>query len=79
MENSSRAYAAACLATPYVSAEQFLQFRNSLRLTQVEFAAVYGIPVETIEQWEREGSPRGTADTTLCLEQSRYFGDPATV
>ena len=32
------------------------ELRKSINMTQVEFASKYGIPVRTIQKWERNGS-----------------------
>ncbi|WP_137735206.1 helix-turn-helix domain-containing protein [Pseudaquabacterium pictum] len=45
-----------CLVSPEVTAAQFRQFRKSLGLSQERFADEYGIPLRTIQRWERADS-----------------------
>ncbi|HLG81078.1 MAG TPA: helix-turn-helix domain-containing protein [Bradyrhizobium sp.] len=54
---------AACLETPAVR-----DLRRRARLTQQEFAAKVGVPVETIRNWEQgKRMPRGPARALLAV------------
>jgi putative transcriptional regulator len=57
------AAAAAAAAPPAVR-----DLRQRARLTQIEFAARLGVPVETIRNWEQgKRSPRGPARALLAV------------
>lgn len=57
-------------ATPPVDASPpaVRELRRRARLTQIEFAARLGVPVETIRNWEQgKRMPRGPARALLAL------------
>jgi putative transcriptional regulator len=60
------AAAAVAPATPVAPAVRDLRLRA--RLTQIEFAARLGVPVETIRNWEQgKRTPRGPARALLSV------------
>ena len=62
--------AAISAATPSDSAEPpgVRDLRQRARLTQLEFAARLGVPVETIRNWEQgKRAPRGPARALLAV------------
>ena len=55
-------------APPPSSSGYCRQVRSQTRLTQVEFAARIGVPIETVRNWEQgKRSPRGPARALLKL------------
>jgi putative transcriptional regulator len=61
-------------ATPYVAPAEMARspavrdLRRRARLTQLEFAARLGVPVETIRNWEQgKRMPRGPARALLAV------------
>jgi putative transcriptional regulator len=61
--------AASSAATPVSAAKpEVRNLRQRARLTQVEFAARLGVPVETIRNWEQgKRMPRGPARALLAV------------
>lgn len=59
--NTSKQEYSACLTSPTVTAAEFRAFRENLGLTQKELARHYGIPLQTIQQWERSNVILGFA------------------
>jgi putative transcriptional regulator len=50
------------------SKEDVLRLRNSLELTQKEFAEKFGISIQTIQKWEQgTRTPEGPANSFLAL------------
>src|SRR5215475_3540124 len=53
---------------PQVDAEYAKRIRSQVRLTQAEFAARIGVPIETVRNWEQgKRQPRGPARALLKL------------
>jgi putative transcriptional regulator len=53
---------------PQSDAEYARRIRSQVRLTQAEFAARIGVPIETVRNWEQgKRSPRGPARALLKL------------
>lgn len=53
---------------PQTDAEYARRIRSQVRLTQAEFAARIGVPIETVRNWEQgKRSPRGPARALLRL------------
>jgi len=53
---------------PQVDAGYARRIRSQTRLTQAEFAARIGVPIETVRNWEQgKRSPRGPARALLKL------------
>lgn len=42
-----------CLLEPIVSAQDVIDYRKSLRLSQAEFAEKFHVPLGTIRNWEQ--------------------------
>jgi len=62
------AQAAASVAPETVTAPAVRDLRRRSRLTQQEFAARLGVPVETIRNWEQgKRMPRGPARALLAV------------
>ena len=58
--------ASAAIAAPPVDAAYARSVRARTRLTQAEFAARIGVPIETVRNWEQgKRSPRGPARALL--------------
>lgn len=65
---SSLAPATSFLAPDMVALPSVRDLRHRARLTQLEFAARLGVPVETIRNWEQgKRSPRGPARALLAV------------
>ena len=59
---------AAALPADAASAPTARELRRRARLTQIEFAARLGVPVETIRNWEQgKRMPRGPARALLAV------------
>jgi putative transcriptional regulator len=55
-------------AAPAETAPEVRDLRRRARLTQLEFAARLGVPVETIRNWEQgKRAPRGPARALLAV------------
>jgi putative transcriptional regulator len=53
---------------PQTDAEYARRVRSQVRLTQAEFAARIGVPIETVRNWEQgKRQPRGPARALLKL------------
>jgi putative transcriptional regulator len=53
---------------PQADAQYARRIRSQTRLTQAEFAARIGVPIETVRNWEQgKRSPRGPARALLKL------------
>ncbi len=53
---------------PQVDAQYARRVRSQTRLTQAEFAARIGVPIETVRNWEQgKRTPRGPAQALLRL------------
>jgi putative transcriptional regulator len=58
----------ACVAPAQTSPPAVRDLRQRARLTQLEFAARLGVPVETIRNWEQgKRMPRGPARALLAV------------
>jgi putative transcriptional regulator len=63
-----KALAAAAPAEPSAPLPAVRDLRRRARLTQLEFAAKLGVPVETIRNWEQgKRAPRGPARALLAV------------
>src|SRR3954471_3520233 len=55
-------------AEPSAAPSEVRELRRRARLTQLEFAAKLGVPVETIRNWEQgKRAPRGPARALLAV------------
>ena len=70
---------------PQVDAGYARRIRSQTRLTQAEFAARIGVPIETVRNWEQgKRSPRGSARALLKVIDNApdtafaILGDKAT-
>jgi DNA-binding transcriptional regulator YiaG len=51
-----------CLLAPRLTSEQIRKYRESLQMTQREFASRFGVPLGTLRRWEQgENAPRAGA------------------
>jgi len=43
----------ACLLEPVVTADDIIEYRKTLEMTQDEFSAAFQIPLGTLRRWEQ--------------------------
>jgi putative transcriptional regulator len=68
LENHSESYPEADAAPVEAGTPEVRDLRRRARLTQQEFAARLGVPVETIRNWEQgKRAPRGPARALLAV------------
>lgn len=68
-----------CLIVPTISASEIRAFRRSKNLTQEEFAALYGVHVRTLKNWEGERStPRWSSVFVRISDEIRNLKPRST-
>lgn len=45
------------ISRPAITSEEFVSYRNSLGLTQEQFAETFGVPLGTVRNWEQRRNP----------------------